>query len=61
MVGQVVSDELKKLSTQIQPNYLRLKKITTQPNPPTKESKLIFVGWWVECTLESGWVHFRSK
>ena len=61
MVGQVVSDELKKLSTQIQPNYLRLKKITTQPSPPTKESKLIFVGRWVECTLESGWVHFRSK
>ena len=61
MVGQVVSDELKKLSTQIQPNYLRLKKITTQPNPPTKECKLIFVGCWVECTLESGWVHFRSK
>ena len=56
MVGQVVSDELKKLSTQP-----RLKKITTQPSPPTKESKLIFVGRWVECTLESGWVHFRSK
>ena len=47
MVGQVVSDELKKLSTQIQPNYLRLKNITTQHNPthqPRKVSWFLWVG-----------------